>query len=332
MPSPASPKPRRKRLAPTALAILTGLALTPLAPARAQDKPVRVAILKNANILVLSHAIESGMMAKQGLKPEVITLNNGAAIVSAVVSNTADIGFAATVAAINARANNQPIQIFAPLTVETPGHYVTWFDAAGRLGPVTMQDFKGKTVVMNATGTSCEMQLRAFLKIAGVPYDSVNIIVQPFPQMPATLQLGNADIACTVDPFHTVAVQSPQIKATTLIEGTYPDLAKLKSEVIDGFFARQDWLKANADTALRFGRAMAEASRAIMANPAIFEKLLETDMKLPPAVAAAVKPSFDTTSGPIREADIGATIDLMVSSGFLKQSLPASDVIFPIDR
>lgn len=300
--------------------------------ARAEETPVRVAILKNANILVLSHAIESGMMAKQGLKPDVITLNNGAAIVSAVVSGTAEIGFAATVAAINARVNNQPIQIFAPLTVETPGHFVTWFDAAGRLGPIGVKDLAGKTVVMNATGTSCEMQLRAFLKLAGVSYDSLKIIVQPFPQMPATLQLGNADVACTVDPFHTAAVQSPQIKATTLIYGTYPDLDKLKSEVIDGFFAREDWLKANGNTALRFGRAMLEASRDIMRDPSIFEKLVINDMKLSPEIAAAVKPSFDITSGPIREADIGATIDAMVSSGFLKQGVPARDVIFPIDR
>jgi len=127
-------------------------------------------------------------------------------------------------------------------------------------------------------------------------------------------------------------VQSPQIKATTLIYGTYPDLDKLKSEVIDGFFAREDWLKANGNTALRFGRAMLEASRDIMRDPSIFEKLVINDMKLSPEIAAAVKPSFDITSGPIREADIGATIDAMVSSGFLKQGVPARDVIFPIDR
>ena len=74
---------------------------------------------------------------------------------------------------------------------------------------------------MNAAGASCEVQLRAYLMDAGVPWDSIRVLILPFPQMPAALQLGNADVACTIEPFHSAILLSPQIEGRTVIEGTY---------------------------------------------------------------------------------------------------------------
>jgi hypothetical protein len=45
-----------------------------------------------------------------------------------------------------------------------------------------------------------------------------------------------------------------------------------------------------------------------------------------------VQPSFDTAKGPIREADIGATVSLMRKVGMLPQPLSAADLIFAVDR
>ena len=294
---------------------------------------LKVALVKTANILVLQHGIDAGIFAKQGLALDTTYVNNGPAIGSAIVSGSAEIGYAATVAVISARANNQPLKLFAPLTVETyPNHFMTWYDAAGRLGPITVAQLKGRTIAMNAAGASCEMQLRAYLEPAGVPWDSIRVLILPFPQIAAALQLGNADVGCFVQPFHAAAMLSPEIKARIVIAGTYPDLQRLHSELIDGFLGRDDWLKAHADEALRFSRAMMIASQDVMKDPSILVALMERDLKIPAPVAAAVQPSFDTSSGPIREADIAASVALMQKTGMLSQPVPASDMIFPVNR
>jgi NitT/TauT family transport system substrate-binding protein len=304
-------------------------------PAAAQNAPVtlKVALVKSANILVLQYGVDKGIFAAQGLQLDTTYLNNGPAIVSAVVSGSVQVGFAATVAAISARANNQPVKLFAPLTIEAyPDHFMTWYDAAGRLGPMSVAQLKGRTVAMNAAGASCEMQLKAFLDPAGVPWDSIRVLILPFPQIPAALQLGNADVGCLIQPFHAAAMLSPEIKAQSVITGTYPDLHQLHSELIDGFLGRDDWLKAHADEAVRFSRAMMIASQAVMKDPSILATLMERDLKIAPLVAAAVQPSFDTAKGPIREADIGATVALMRTVGMLTQPLSVADLIFPVDR
>jgi NitT/TauT family transport system substrate-binding protein len=295
---------------------------------------VTAALVKSSNILVMQHAIDTGLFAKQGLEIDTSFLNNGPAVGSAVVAGSFDIGFAAASAIIYARANNQPVQMFMSLTVEAaPDQFTSWFDAAGRLGPLTLAQLKGKTVVMNATGASCEAQLRGFMMDAGVPWDSIRVLILPFPQMPAALQLGNADVACTIEPFHSAVLLSPEIKGRTLISGTYPNLQTLHHlETIDGFFARQDWLNSHADTALRISRVMLQSSKEVMADPSILATLIVRDLKVAPDVAKAVKPSFNTDPGPIRADDVGTTIDLLHRTGMLEHPPSPADVIFPVDR
>ena len=136
------------------------------------------------------------------------------------------------------------------LNVEKQNDVVwTWLIASERSGVKTMKELAGKTIALNAFGALCELQFREHLAKAGVPWSAVKPIVLPVPQMPAALELGNADAACVFEPIYTAAKMSPNIKAVTLATGMIADMEKFGAISLEGVYAREDWLEKNTDLA-----------------------------------------------------------------------------------
>ena len=69
----------------------------------AQEK-VRVAYVRTLAIIPQLHAEKMGYMKREGLDTEIISLNSGPAVTSAVVSDSAEIGYIASVPIVAARA------------------------------------------------------------------------------------------------------------------------------------------------------------------------------------------------------------------------------------
>src|SRR5277367_2687073 len=84
----------------------------------AAEQTVRLAYLKTLGIIPIIDAQQTGYFAKEGIKVEMITLNNGPGVVSAVVGGSADIGLSATLPVISAVAEHQPIREFMISGVE----------------------------------------------------------------------------------------------------------------------------------------------------------------------------------------------------------------------
>ena len=223
----------------------------------AAEETVRLAFLKTLGIVPVIDAQQMGYFNKEGLKLEMITLNNGPAVVSAVVGGSADIGFSATLPVISAVAEHQPIREFMISTVERwpleegLGENLL---ASARSGIKTLEDLKGKTVASNATNGGCDLMIRDHIRAAGIPASAMKMVVVPFPQMKAALELGTIDAACAVAPFSSAIMSSPQIKGTVLAKGIIADLPQVKSFAIGGYFARADWLAKNKAAAAGFMR------------------------------------------------------------------------------
>ncbi len=86
-------------------------------PASAEET-VRLAFLKTLGVVPVIDAQQMGYFSKEGLKVDMITVNNGPAVVAAVVGGSADIGFSATLPVVSAVAEHQPIREFMISTVE----------------------------------------------------------------------------------------------------------------------------------------------------------------------------------------------------------------------
>lgn len=297
----------------------------------AEPQTIKVGILRAGGTLALQHAIETGALAKQGITAEVTVLNNGPAITSALMSGAIDVGFAATMVAITAKAGAQPIRMFVPALIETADEPSSWIDAPSG-GPIkSIKDLEGKTLAINAVGGQCELQLLGQMSAAGMTKGSIKTLVVPFPQMPATLQLKNADAACVVEPFHSILGANPQIKSRPIVNGTVPGLTTGQRIVVDGFFSREDWLGANKELAGRFAKSMVASNKILTADRALLVAYFEKYLKIDPKVAPHIELPLETETASMVEADVAITLDAMKKNGLLQTDLAPSDVIFKVN-
>lgn len=316
-----------RRIALT-VGIALGLGLSSLA-ATAQTA-VKVGGLRTSTWLTVVHAHKQGYFKDEGLDVELITVNSGPAVVSAVASKSVDIGYTASVPVLFARAQNQPVRIFGAFTYETGSDYAQWLLASRRSGVQSLKDLPGKTVAVVSMGSVCELMLRDHLAKAGIAFSAIKTIVVPFPQMQAALQLGTADVACTIEPFRTSMTVSPDVGAVQVAAGILQDASQRYA--LDILFAREDWGNANKETLRRFNRALKKSIREFQDDPARYRRTISEDFKLNPAVVSLMKNELNNRGELVPvPSEIRPLLDGLSRHGLIKTPLTPADVILSLE-
>jgi ABC-type nitrate/sulfonate/bicarbonate transport system substrate-binding protein len=311
-------------------ALLAAACLGLLSPGAFAQTAVKVAGLRTIALLPVQHAARQGYFKREGLDVEIIAVGAGPAVISAVTSGSAQIGYTASVPVLFARTQNQPVRIFDAFTYETnqaDGQW-TWLVASEKSGIKSVKDLAGRTLAMNATGAVCELQFREHMAKAGVSFDAAKKIVVPFPQMQAALQLGNADAACVVEPFRTNMKVSPEIRARTLASGVLADQSQRYT--LDVLFVREDWGRANLDTLRRFNRGLMSALDDFNRDKAAFRKMITDEFKLNPTVVSLMKSDLEFTALQTSAQEIKPLLDGLQRHGLLKAALKPEDVILKV--
>jgi len=314
-------------------AAVAGIVAIAASVSAAAEETVRLAFLKTLGVVPVIDAQQMRFFAKEGIKVEMITLNNGPAVVSAVVGGSADIGFSATLPVISAVAEHQPIREFMISSIESwpleegLGEELV---ASARSGIKTMQDLKGKTVASNATNGGCDLMIRDHLRAAEIPASAVKMVVIPFPQMKAALELGTVDAVCVIAPFYSAIMASPQINPTLLAKGIIADLPEVKSFAIAGYFARADWLAKNKAAAAAFMRAMVAADKDLAANQYKYHQIIVEEFKMSAELANKIAFQPNTGSVIAEPQQLETPIAALVRTGLLKEPIRPADVVFPI--
>ena len=316
---------------PHRLATLVALLLLFGGPVFAKTT-VTVAFLRDINNLPLFHAEASGAFARQGITVVNRPLNDGAAAAAAVASGAADIGYAAVAIPIAARDAGQPLRIFISNGYEiypyTPN--MTVLLASRGSGVTTIAGLKGRKVVVNAISGGCALMLFDQLRHAGLPRDSVQILVAPFPQIPAILRLREAAAACTVEPFWTLMRHDPALAPTVLAYGTLAGQKKGASDVLSGYFASRTWLAAHRDLAGRFLAALRAAQRELAGHPALYRAELVKYFGLKPAIAGQISMELTPDRMVARPAQYRSILDAMARSHMLKHPLTAEQLVMTV--
>jgi NitT/TauT family transport system substrate-binding protein len=288
--------------------------------------PLRVTNFQNTVVLGLYHGIDKGYFKDAGLDVQLVRVATGAAAVSAVASGQADIGWAATTVPIFARSNGVNVKAFMTADQEgPPDHYGTFIDASARSGVNSFADLKGKTVMINAFGTAGELAIRDRLQKAGVSWDDVKKVTVPFPQMQAALELGNADVAITIQPMHASIMANKAIGAKVLDVGTLSD-SRTKPATASVYFASDEWLAKNEKVALAFGRAFLRAQKEVHADPKLRLELVMKIAGMDEATAQTVPEAWFETLAITKEAATPA-FDTLVRTGMMTKTFPVEDVI-----
>ena len=288
---------------------------------------LRIANFQNANVLPLFYGIDKGYFAAAGLDVQIVKVPDGAASVAAVASGQADIGWSATAVPMFARANGVPVKIFMTAGQEgPPDHYGTFIDATGKSGITSFSQVKGKTVVINAFGTATELAIRERLQRAGVGWDDVKTIVVPFPQMPAALQLGDADVAVTIYPMQALIMANKAIAAVMLDKGTLIE-SHAAPVTAACYFATEGWLAKNRAVALAFGRAYLRAAKEVRASAQLRTDLLVKLIGMKPALAALIPDPTWFHELSVTKAAVQPNYEALIHTGMLTKTFPIDSVI-----
>jgi len=256
-------------------------------------------------------------------------LNNGPAVAADVQNGSLDAGFAAPVPIIAARSRGLNFRFFATTSYERGEEPVTVFLAAGRTSIHSFKDLAGKTVAINAAGGSCELGVQEHLSAAGLGWRDIKVIIIPFPQMQAALELGSADVACTLDPFYASIMASRKIAARPIAASP---VARFDPPLMSaGFFARQDWLDAHPQTAAAFAAALEQAARDLENEPALIPELLASALRFAPEIAAAVH-FVPVSNTAVRPKTLAPLIAAMKRHGLIDadSTLTAQDMAFSL--
>ena len=187
----------------------------------------------------------------------------------------------------------------------------------------TVADLKGKRIgVISLAGTTYGVMTYA-LQQAGVGKNEVTFVPTPFATMEDQLSAGNIDAALSTAPFWSSSVARgfrivQDVPLETMGEGS-----------LNAFYSSsKQYAQANPKIISGFRAAMNQAIRYIQDNPADAKAVLESWLKLPPAVVDAAP--LPMLSSEIDAAKVEPYIKVAQVSGQVSGSVPdPSTLIWP---
>ncbi len=296
------------------------------AAAQADAVKIKIAYLQADSMLPALYANDKGYFKDANLEPEFIPVQGGPAVVAAVASDEADIGYAALVPPINGHINGVPVKIFLQLGKEAePDKKYTWLVASKTSGVKDLAGVKGKKISFNANGGLCELAWRDHLATVGLKIDDVQPIVLPFPEQEAALEQGNIDATCTINPFHVSMMGNAALGAVELAAGTLADLKVPLAN--DGLFAKEDWLKAHHDDAVKLAQVLDKARKELLADPSALQAAAVKFMELKPEDAKSFTLPIVDEGMTITAGDVQRVLDAMIKTGMQPGPLNGADFV-----
>lgn len=151
-----------------------------------------------------------GYFAQEGLKAEFIRFRTAADMVAPLGTGELSAGGGSPSPGLfNAIARGIPLKIVADRSTSLPGKanlaILVRKDLIDAGTIKELRDLKGKTIAINATGSSTEIALEKALEKGGVKRDEVNVVTMPFPDMLPALGNKAIDVAIDVDPYNALA-------------------------------------------------------------------------------------------------------------------------------
>ncbi|MGE0678790.1 ABC transporter substrate-binding protein [Pseudolabrys sp.] len=285
---------------------------------------LKFAYLQVIDLIPYFIADSKGYFKDEGLEVEPIVLTGGPAIISAVGSGSADIGFTGSVSLVNAHLKGLKFKFFSGLNFEkAPDDHVLVFVGREKSGVKSIKDLKGKVIAFNTFGGQCELIARVQLEKAGIAEKDVKFTTLPFPQMPAAISTGNIDAACTTDPFLTQMRHNkigPVVMSGLVLE------RDIKTPHLNsGIFASDEWLTKNKDKAIRFRKALQRGVDVLKSNPSEARDILTKYTKLTPELAKEAK--FVVYMTDIPASSVQAIVDAQYSTGMIKTKFDAKQIV-----
>lgn len=308
----------------TSLSVLTAAAAAsafglPLRAGAADPTALQMGTMPTDGSAQPFYGLDRGFYKDAGFDVKLQIMNNTATLASAVAGGALEIGFGSVVPLAQAHLRGLNFKVIAPAVIyngTTPVNVIM----VGKNSTVQKaSDLNGQTVAVNGLRDLTQYEMQAWIDKNGGDVKSVKLIETPFSEMAVAIETGRVAAGILAEPFWTAALATCRV----LGNGSAPVANRF---MVTGWFASQDWLAKNGDTAKRFQTTMLQIAKWANANRP------ETQLIVP----KYTKITADTAAHMVR-AVLGETkpdpslvqpvIDVAVKYGGM-QSMPASELIW----
>lgn len=265
-------------------------------------------------------AMKEGFFEEEGISIELTNGGGADKVMTAVLTDQADIGLAGPEACIyvyNQGKEDYP-KVFAQLTKRDGSFLVGRTD-----GSFSWNDLRGKTVIGGRAGGVPEMTLEYVMRLNGVePHvDAVVDTSVQFNMMAGAFTGGNGDYVALFEPTATEVEQAGQGYILTSIgqeSGEIPYTA---------YFASQTYMNENSDLIQRFTNAIAKGQKWVQEHSpqeiaaSIAHQFPDTDVSVLATVAQRYKEIDAWNTTPVMEQEALERLEtVMEQAGELKRS------------
>jgi NitT/TauT family transport system substrate-binding protein len=290
-------------------------------PARtaADDLPtIRVATIPIDAGSEVYYAQEMHFFQRAGINVEIIGLNSGGAVSTAVVGGAADIGQSNAVPVAEAHDHGVPVVFIAPAN-----RYSVLAGQAALVvekdSPIhTARDFNGKTIGVSGLRGIQEIGTLNWLDKNGGDAKSVHFLDLPFPEQGEAIATHRIDASTLSEPALSVALNSHRFR---VIADPYSAIAP--EFLMGGWFATPAWAKDHPQLVAAFSSAIVQAARWANAHQAESAQILANVSK------ATIGPNMHRVpfAEHLNAADLQPLIDACAKYGLIKATFPAAQII-----
>jgi NitT/TauT family transport system substrate-binding protein len=308
-------------MAVAAVATLGACAPAPGSPAQTSGEltELTIGVLPIVDVAPVYIAIEHGLFADEGLEVSTEVMQGGAAAVPALVAGDLDIAFGAWPSFLLANEQGIALRAVADGDAARPG-FTELLTLPGSGLEGNPAGLAGRTVAVNTLNSLGEMAVRSVVRNAGADPAEVQLIEVPFPEMPAALERGDVDAIWASEPIATLAKSDA---GAVLVADSFS--GDLDGFPVAGYQATTEFATAEPDIIARFQRAIAEASRRAVDDPALVTELAPEFTSLTPELASEI--TLPAYSAELEVASLERVYDYLVDFGIADGGLDVDSLV-----
>jgi ABC-type nitrate/sulfonate/bicarbonate transport system substrate-binding protein len=296
----------------------TALAAT-TTPARAQSSPkIRLAAVASETYAAPLYARECGAFTRAGLNVELTLFPTGGAGNIAMAGGALDVSANDPLQMTNPIAHGLPFQYFAGALLHV-GDTPTTTLCVAKNGPIkTAKDLEGQAIAVPAVLNLASICTREWMDQQGADSTKARFVELPGVAMAPAILRGTIAAAMLSEPSATEYASDIRMLANA-----YNVLGNRFQ--LTAYYARREWLTANADLARRLAAALYDGARWSNSHHADSLDILVKYSHADPDKLNGIKRATYATG--LDFALIKPVLDIGVKYNVIAKALPAGDII-----
>lgn len=221
-----------------------------------EAQSLSVAVLPLDSSAHVAYARELGLFEKNNLNLKLQKLASGAAIVSAVTSGEADVGYSNVVSIATAYDKGLPLTVVAPAGLYSSAEPQTALIVARDSQIQSGEDLNGKTFGVNGINNITQVGAMGWIDQHGGDSSTVKFVELGFSNMVEAVAQGRIDAGFVPEPFVAQARENDEVR---ILAGGYDGIDD--DFLTTAWFSTRTWTDENPEKARKFAQIMQEAAR-----------------------------------------------------------------------